>query len=111
MRVAPVTLASASLLVDDVITAGQQLNQAFGYSVQVTIDNNGGAATGMLKLQGSLDDETYIDLTGSSFSVVDDTPVLYNVTDCMYPWVRVNYVDSGSDAGATMTIKFFYRGF
>lgn len=110
MRVAPITLVTDALMSDNIETDSQQLNQAFGYSVQCSIGGSGTVA-GTLKLQGSLDESTYVDIDGTSETLSTDSPVLYNVSDAMYPYVRVVFTDAGSDVARTMTIKIFYRGF
>jgi hypothetical protein len=110
MRVAPVTLISNALLTGGITTAGQQLNQSFGFSIQMNITSSG-AVAGTVKLQGSLDDTNWEDLAGSSQVLSSTDPMLYNVTDVMYPWVRLVYTDSGSHASARGTVLLFYRGF
>ena len=57
---------------------------------------------GAIKLQASLDNSTWIDITSSSQNVTSTSACLWNVTDVMYPFVRANATATGGSYIATL---------
>lgn len=102
-------LATQAVMTSNITTAGQTLEQAFGFSLQANITSSA-LVSGTLKLQASLDNANWADIAGTTQTISATGVYFYNVTDVMYPWVRAVWADSGSDASAKMNILFFYRG-
>ncbi len=99
------------------------LKSIYMYSMAAIIT---GTPTGTIKLQASNDPETndtqpsgvpfpapvnWVDITGSSFSVVAAGETFWNVSQVAYNYVRVVYTDGSSAAStAVMTIIFNGKG-
>lgn len=107
MLTTPVDLVTAASMGADIESASQQTTNMFGFSIQAVYA--GSSPTGSLKLQGSLDQVTWNDIDDYSESISQDGSALWNVTDAMYPYVRVFY-DYTSGTGV-LDVKFFGKGF
>ena len=68
------------------------------------------AADGAVKLQASIDDTTYSDITGTSTTMAT-TPssILLNITDAYYKYFRVVYTKNSVTTG-TVTAKYTTKG-
>ena len=83
------------------------LRHANGYALQF-IWSAGSTPTGTVKLQASLDDSTWDDITGASESVSGSSgSVTFNAPNAFYHYVRPVYTRSGgtATANAYITIK------
>ncbi len=109
MRVTEIILLDAVDLDSDQ-SAIQQLEQIYAYSVEATIAS-GGAITGTLSLQASNDKVNWVEIQNSAFVISSAGSTLWNITSSNYKWLKVVWVDSGSDSGGDLTAKFFARGF
>lgn len=86
------------------VSATQQLNQAFGYSVQAVWT---GSPVGTIKLQASIDNVTYIDVANSSQAVSGAGDYFWNVFLVEYPWMKAVYTFSSGTG--TLNVQLFYR--
>lgn len=119
MRVARVKLVTDGDMSADITSSTQQLDQAFGYSIQAVYSTSG-ALGGVLKLQASVDHQevpfglpvtgNWVDVSSSSVTLTGSGSFVWNVTDVMYPWVRVVYTHAGGDSG-TLNVHFWERAF
>lgn len=102
----------------------QQLYQNFGFAIQVVFT---GTPTGSFKLQASCDPAYsgqtggntagvpvhWTDIANTSFSVSAAGNLMWNVSDAMYNWVRVQYTDasSGTSTAIVTVSSFNAKGF
>ena len=63
---------------------------------------------GAIKLQASLDNSNWIDITSSSQNVTATSAYLWNVTDAMYPFIRANATATGG--GYIATLLMYAKG-
>lgn len=120
MRVARVPLVASADMSVDITSNPQQLNQAFGYAIQANYATNGSLG-GALKLQASVDYNAvpfgvtpvtgnWVDIANSSVTLTGAGSYIWNVSQVMYPWVRVVYTHLGGDAGS-LDVFVFERAF
>lgn len=120
MRVTQITMVSASSMAVNITTAGQQLNQMFGYAIQAFYTTSG-TLGGTFKLQSSVDylldgngnvlnSGHWDDVPGSSLLIAAAGSNTWNVADINYPFVRLVYTHFSGDTGS-LTANFFGRGF
>lgn len=119
MRVAAVRLVTDGDMSGDITSTIQQLNQAFGYSIQANYATSG-TLGGVLKLQASVDHQelpfglpvtgNWVDVASSSVTLTGAGSYVWNVSDVMYPWMRVIYTHTGGDSG-TLQVYCWERAF
>lgn len=105
MRVANIPIFSSQSLGANATSSAQTLDQAFGFSVQAQW--TGASAAGTLKLQASLDGTNWDDISGASTTIAGAGNILWNVTDVMFPWVRV--VFTRTSGTGSLSTRLFYR--
>lgn len=116
MRVAPVQIVTNGDMSADITSDIQQLNQAFGYSVQANYTTSG-TLGGTLSLEASVDHAQ--DLNGNvtnagNWVVITNSPTvitgagsfIWNFSGPMYPWVRLIYVAVNGDSGVLNAFLF-----
>ncbi len=87
--------------------AGSALNiTAIGTGTQ-TITPLVGGIIGTVKLQASLDNSTYFDVSGSSQNIAGAGTYMWNVSDAFYKWIRVqtNITNGEATMDARITVK------
>lgn len=120
MRIAQKQFVTSQNMNADITSNPVGLNQDFGYSIQANYATSG-TLGGVLKLQASVDhivDQqgnvtnagNWVDILNSSVTLTGAGSYVWNVTDVMYPFVRLVYTHTGGDSG---TLNAFYnvRGF
>lgn len=107
MLTTPVVLMNELDISGD-LTAQQQLEQVFAYSVAATF--SGANPAGVIKLQASLDEVNWVAIDDSAFSISATGTTIWNVMSSNYRFVQVNWLASGGSVG-TVTVKFYARGF
>lgn len=73
------------------------------FNVGITISFSSGTLNGTLKLQGSVDNSTWVDVPSSSQSVVAGDAHMYAIVSATYRFVRIVY--TASSGTGTMTAK------
>lgn len=106
MRIALKQLASAITLGSSQTIGPQQVDFAFGFSVQANILT--GSPVGTIKLQSSVDGSTYVDYPGSSFAVSGTGSFIWNVTEVMFSNFQVVYTRTSGTG--TMDVFMRYKG-
>lgn len=83
------------------------LEHAYGFCVAVVV-SSGSGLTSATKLQASVDEETWVDVSGTSTNTSSDGSYMWNVVDAMYRHLRiVNTISAGS---ATYQIRVHTKG-
>jgi len=116
MRVNNNNLVSAQILNATFNSAPQQLNQIFGYYIQLVIT---GTPTGTFTLQSSGDANSgdvfptnWAAVASSSQAVSGAGVYSYNVSDVQYNWVRLVYTDGSSGTStAVLNATINTKGF
>lgn len=94
--------------------ASSLVNAIAGTAVDITDTGTGthtitptAIAGGVAKLQGSLDNSTFVDIGGSSTNITATGNVVWNVVDPMYDYVRIAYdMTAGQmSASSSITVK------
>lgn len=104
----------------DIVSQVQQLNQAFGYSIQANYTTLGSLG-GTLAIQASVDHQTDINdnvIVAGNWVTITNTPqvisgagsFVWNFTSSMYPFVRLIYTAFPGDVG-TLNALLFERAF
>jgi hypothetical protein len=106
MKVQHLTLLTAGDMSQATLTtASQQVDLAFGFSVQAIAT---GAPVGALKLQISLDGTNFVDYPSSSQAVSAAGSFIWNVADVMFRYFRVVYTKTSGTG--SLTILEMYKG-
>lgn len=84
-----ITLLYPQSAATDVTTAPFDLNDLFRFAIGVNF--TGANVVGTLKMQASVDNVTWFDVTGSTQAVTASTDHIWDVTVCGYRWVRVDW--------------------
>jgi len=102
-----------TIFVDEVVTnettngEAIDISHIYGYSVYASW--SGSTISGSIKLQASLDNASWIDITSSSQTINSADSYLWNVTDAFYKYFRV--VATSDDANAiTVNAQFYAKG-
>lgn len=72
----------------DAMSCPVQIDDLTSYGVQVTFSAGGGDLAGVLTLEASNDNVTYVTIAGSAQTVVASTNHIWNVSDASYRWFR-----------------------
>jgi len=103
-----IELVSAGTATSDLTSVGYSIGDLRDYGLQVVFSS--ATLEGVLSIQGSLDDTTYIPVTESFQTVVAGAAHLWNVTGANYRWVRL-FWDRSAGTGtltAKLTLKEFF---
>jgi hypothetical protein len=104
----------------DLTSSVQQLDNAFGYSVQANYATVGSLG-GTLSLEASIDHQqdsqgnvlvagNWVTVTNSSQTISGAGSYIWNVENVMYPYFRVKYAHHSGDTG-TLNVYCNVRGF
>lgn len=74
------------------------------YSIQVAFSAGAGDLVGTLKLQASLDNSTWVDISGSSVAVTASANNVWDVTRAGYRYVRVVWTYTSGTGNVVVTI-------
>jgi hypothetical protein len=99
----PIQLVSNANAAVDITSVPLNLGDMRGYSLAVDFSGGGGNLAGTLKLQASIDNSLWIDVTGSSQAVTSSTDHMWSVTDAEYRYVRVSWTFTSGTGN--MTVK------
>jgi len=84
------------------------ISSAFGFSVQVAY--TGATLAGTVKLEASLDEVNWEEISGTSTAVVaSGSTILFNQVDTMFPFTRLS-IESTNANTITATAKIFTKG-
>jgi len=119
MLTAPTRLVTNGDMAGDITSSVQQLDNAFGYSVQAVY--TGSSIAGVISLEASVnhrqDDQGNVSVAGDWVAVLNSAQTLsaagsyiWNIADSMYPYFRVKYAHHADDSGV-LNVWSFVRGF
>lgn len=97
-----IELLSTRSAVTDVTTVGFFLVDLTTFAIQVTF--TGADVVGTLKLQGSVDNVTYVDISNSSQAVTASANHLWDVTRAGYTWVKVDWDYTSGTGNITINL-------
>jgi len=80
----------------------------YGYCVQALWI--GALGSGSIKLQASLDANTWADICTSEVTIAGGGDQLWNVSDVLYKWLRVS-VTSNTAADIVMGVRIYCKGY
>lgn len=83
------------------------IKHIYGFSVWATW--SGTTISGSIKLEASLDEENWEDITDSEVTISSATTNLWNVSNAMYPYFRVSVTADDTNT-ITTTAKFYGKG-
>lgn len=120
MLTTPKHLMSNGNMAGDLTSAIQQLENAFGYSVQANYATSGGLG-GTLTLEASVDHKqddqgnvtnagTFVTVPNTAQTLAAAGSYIWNISDANYPYFRVHYAHAGGDTG-TLNVWVYVRGF
>ena len=88
----PIELVSSVDATSDVTSVQLNLGHLTTYSIQVNFSGGAGNLAGTLTLESSIDNSTYVTVSGSSQAVTSSGDHLWSVTDAGYRYVRAKWV-------------------
>lgn len=107
MRIVPAEpIVTNATMSGNITSIPIQLNQDFAYAVAAVWT---GTPVGTLKLQASIDNVTYIDITGSPTPVSGPGNFMWNVEVCAYQFARMVY--TATSGTGTLNAKTTIKGF
>ena len=105
--------SSDTIFVAEVVTNettnGEAIDISHIYGYSVYADWAGTTIAGSIKLQASLDNSSWIDITSSSQTINSSDSYLWNVTDAFYKYFRVVAISSNANA-ITVNAQFYAKG-
>lgn len=70
----------------------------------IGVNFSGSNVAGDLKLQASVDNTTFVDITGSAVTVTSSADHIWNITDAQYRYVKVVWTTSSGTGNITVDI-------
>jgi hypothetical protein len=86
MKIEPIQLIQTKTAASDVNSVAYDLQDAFRYSVQMTL--SGSDVAGTAKIQCSNDGTTWFDVANSSQSITNSSDYLWSYVDAAYRYMR-----------------------
>lgn len=95
------TLLATVSAASSVTSGAFDLGELVGFSAQILI--SGSNVAGTLLLKASLDDVTYVDISGSSQSITSSADHIYNISSAQYRYFKVDWTYSSGTGNITIT--------